>query len=32
MIKQRLDKHKDIPYEYDKVVFENGDRCRNHTL
>lgn len=24
MIKKRLDKHKDIPYEYDKVVFENG--------
>ena len=24
MIKERLDKDKDIPYEYDKVVFENG--------
>ena len=25
MIKQRLDKYKNVPYEYDKVVFENGE-------
>ena len=24
MIEKRLDKHKDIPYEYDKVVFKDG--------